>query len=138
MDENIKLKIKQMDKTQLELATDNNLCYLYREDFDEETLLSEVLHCFIDNELEAIPMTEFVLLSWYEHLELQEGASSGNFYWHAQTGRLIELEHSIFDGYCIGIISSKKPDELPEFVRANGLHGINLKELRRLKIVKLI
>lgn len=136
-----KTAFKHISRATLEMATDNNLKHMYVEEMDSESSPYEVVFCMMEDKLMAVSMTELILLGWYEssfeEKSMADEACSANYYLHMPTDKVIALEHSVLDEYCIAKLINKGVFEIVAQMKKYRLKGLNTQLLRKLKIAEL-
>lgn len=124
------------------MATDINLRHLYFDEVGSMNLTSGFVYCLKENKLMAVPMHHLAFLCWFESAFEGgydiDGASSGNYYLHKPTNRVVALEHWLFDEFCIASFVDIGVFDTVSLVKRHALRGLNMPLLRKLKIAELI
>lgn len=123
----------------LEEATENNLKYLYDEDFMSQP--DDVMFCETDEKLTEIPMVEFLFLAYgWCYVDQNIGSKERvKYYLHIPSNIIYELYFHDHEDICVGypdIVDNAK--EAVEHVQEFDSHTINKAGYRAYKIKDIL
>ncbi|TXK30867.1 hypothetical protein FVR03_20210 [Pontibacter qinzhouensis] len=135
-----KTAFKHISRTALQMATDINLKHMYAEEVNSDGFPCEVVFCVIEDKMMAVLMSQLVLLGWYESSHEEKTATneacSGNYYLHLSTNKVLALEHSVLDEFCIAKFVDKGVFDVVSQIKYYRLKELNMPFLRKLKIAQ--